>query len=361
MNSHIKLIKENFIQEIYKINNIKDLNDIRVKYLGKKSPIVELMSKIKDINPDEKKEFGKNVNELRDFVTQSIAQKQNELEDIELNEQIQKDKIDITLPGHDNNINIVPGYKNIITHTIDQLKKIMTLMGFSYSDGPEIETDWYNFTALNIPTSHPSRQLHDTFYVKNNNANNVNNNKDNLLLRTHTSSVQIRHMLNNAPPASLFSIGRVYRSDYDSTHTPMFHQLEGLWIDESITFAHLKSFLQKLLQLFFEIDDVPLRFRSNYFPFTEPSAEVDIKCDKNSAKNDKGIQIGVGEDWLEILGCGMIHMNVLKNMGVNFDKYQGFAFGIGIERLAMLKYNIGDLRMLYSNDIRWLKYYGVNS
>lgn len=368
----IALIMELFEKESSAISNLQTLNDIRVKYLGKKGDITSLMSEIKDISGEQKKEFGYQVNLLREFVVNKIEDIKNNLETAEINKKLASERIDITLPGHDDYFHL--GKKHPVSATIDELKNIMHVLGFEgvNVEEPEIEGDWHNFTALNIAKNHPARQMHDTFYIDHesvkgfetkhdgtNSSNSEKKDSSNLLLRTHTSSVQIRHMLKNKPPIRIFSLGKVYRSDYDATHTPMFHQIEGLYIDKHVTFADLKACLQKLLQLFFEVNEVPMRFRANYFPFTEPSAEVDIQCDKSKMKSGEGISIGKGNDWMEILGCGMVHPNVLSNVGIDPNQYQGFAFGIGIERLTMLKHNITDLRALFENDMRWIRYYGT--
>jgi phenylalanyl-tRNA synthetase alpha chain len=255
-----------------------------------------------------------------------------------------EEAIDVSLPIRPE----MAGRLHPITQTIDEAIAILGEMGFSVAEGPEIEDDFHNFTALNIPPEHPARQMHDTFYFpeKDDGSRNV--------LRTHTSPVQIRTMVSGEPPFRIIAPGRTYRCDSDMTHTPMFHQIEGLVIDESTHFGHLKGCLLNFLSAFFEVDDLPLRFRPSFFPFTEPSAEVDIGC----AREGGELKIGAGRDWMEILGCGMVHPNVLKACDIDPDKYQGFAFGLGVERMAMLKYGIPDLRTFFDADLRWLKHYG---
>lgn len=334
-------IKTTLLAELNQIKDHSALNRLKIQLLSKNGIIAKEMHKISSIPNEERKNFGTNINSIRDFIIYHIAEKQTELENSELELKLAKESLDITLPGRACNF----GKIHPLSYAMQEIKEIFNLMGFQTADGPEIEDDWHNFTALNVPEIHPARQLHDTFYVAD----------KNLLLRTHTSSVQVRHMLTNKPPIKIISMGKVYRSDYDSTHTPMFHQVEVLYIDKSINFGHLKSCLSNFLKLFFELKEVPMRLRSSYFPFTEPSVEVDIKCDRS---NKQEIKIGKGNNWLEILGCGMIHQNVLHNVGIDPKIYQGFALGAGIERLAMLKYNIPDLRTFFDGDMRWIQHYG---
>lgn len=335
-------IQELFSQKIQKLSSLSELNEIRVEFLGKKGYLTEALNSISQLPPEERKPYGKLVNSLKQDISQKIEQLKSDFEEQELTKKLLEDKIDISLPPRNYKI----GKQHPINKAILDLKGVFTRMGFTFDAGPDIEDEWNNFTALNIPQHHPARQMHDTFYLE--------YQKD-LLLRTHTSCVQIRHMRNHKPPVKVISIGKVYRSDYDATHTPMFHQIEGLYIGKNVTISHLKSYLELFLQLFFEVEKAPIRLRPSYFPFTEPSAEADVKCDRSS----KGeIKIGIGNDWLEILGCGMVHPKVLENMGVDPEEYQGFAFGAGIERLAMLKYNIPDLRTFFEGDIRWIQHYG---
>ncbi|MFQ3306850.1 MAG: phenylalanyl-tRNA synthetase alpha chain [Candidatus Midichloriaceae bacterium] len=335
------LIYKEFSSLISLIDNERGLEDIRVKFLGKNGVVTIEAKKISSIPNEEKKEFGKKIN----IVKQEISQKIDEMKSIfvaeSLNKKLKEEAIDVTLPGRLES----RGKLHPISHSIKIIKDFFHSIEFDHVDGPEIDNEWNNFSALNIPENHPARQMHDTFYVE----------EDKLLLRTHTSTVQIRHMLNNKPPFKIFSVGKVFRADYDATHTPMFHQLECLVIDKKSNLQDLKYYLQKFLRAFFNIEDLPMRFRASYFPFTEPSFEVDIRCDRSKKNN---IKLGVGDDWLEILGCGMVNGKVLSNVGVDPNVYQGFAFGVGIERLAMLKYNIPDLRSFFESDSRWLKHYG---
>ena len=334
-------IKDLFLVEFSTVNNLIELMNLKAKFLGKKSLLNEQISKMSGLTVEERKILGAEINAIRDFIISNLQIKQQHFEEMELMQQLHVEAIDITLPGR----SWIRGKIHPITNTINELKEIFARMGFQHVEGKEIEDDWHNFTALNIGELHPARQMHDTFYMQNIPA----------LLRTHTSCVQIRHMANNQPPFSIISTGRVYRSDYDATHTPMFHQLEGLVIYKDINFGHLKGCINEFLKAFFGLQSLPLRWRSSYFPFTEPSAEIDIKCDRSS---ENEIRIGHGNDWLEILGCGMVHHNVLKNVNVDPNLYQGFAFGVGIERLTMLKHNIADLRHFFEGDMRWHQLYG---
>lgn len=328
------------------------LEEIRVKYLGKSGLVTGQMKNIAVLPAEEKKAFGAEVNKVKDAVTRAIEKKKTELEILELSAKLASESVDITLPVRPSRI----GSIHPISQVTDEVIAILSGMGFAVEEGPQIEDDFHNFGALNIPDNHPARQMQDTFYLEGEEGGKP------LLLRTHTSSVQIRTMqktMQNGgkPPFKFIAPGRVYRSDMDMTHTPMFHQVEGLYIDKGINMGHLKGVLHDFLKSFFEVDAVPIRFRPSFFPFTEPSAEVDIGC----ARSRDGVKIGEGSDWLEILGCGMVHPNVLKNVGINPDEYQGFAFGIGLERLAMLKYGAPDLRDFFDCDSRWLSHYGFSA
>ena len=335
-------IKEDFQAGLDKASDMESIEKLRVSFLGKKGLLTQQIKSLGSLPQEERKKFGQQINELKNFIESAISSSKSKVELDEMNRRLESEKIDITLPGR----KYARGKTHPISHVIEEIKEIFASMGFDHATGPEIEDDWHNFTALNIPESHPARQMHDTFYTKD---------EDDMLLRTHTSNVQIRHMQQNKPPYRIISVGRVFRSDYDATHTPMFHQVEALCIDKNITMAHLKGCLETFLKMFFGLDELPIRLRPSYFPFTEPSAEVDVQCDRSSKDE---LKIGKGEDWLEILGCGMVHPNVLKNVNVDPDEYQGFAFGAGVERLAMLKYNIPDLRTFFESDLRWLKHYG---
>ncbi|WP_039457750.1 phenylalanine--tRNA ligase subunit alpha [Candidatus Jidaibacter acanthamoebae] len=334
-------IKQYFIDKVASAPDLAQLEQIRIEFLGKKGHITEALSLISKVNPEERKAYGERINTLKNYIIEELEHIKVKLEAEFLEAKLLAEKIDITLSPRNYSV----GKEHPITKVITELKSIFSKLGFDYAEGPDIENDWNNFTALNIPEHHPARQMHDTFYLK----------EDKLLLRTHTSPVQIRHMTKHKPPIKIISIGKVYRSDYDATHTPMFHQIEALYVDKNINMVHLKSYLEMFLKLFFEVENAPVRLRPNHFPFTEPSAEVDVKCDRSSKQE---IKIGMGNDWLEILGCGMVNPKVLENVGLDPSEYQGFAFGAGVERLAMLKYNIPDLRTFFEGDIRWLKHYG---
>ena len=338
----INSIYEEFKVLIKDVASDKDVEEIRVKFLGKNGLITTQAKKIATVPSEIKRKFGQKVNEVKENIANEIENIKAKLLEAQLDVKLQQESIDVTLPGR----GFTRGKIHPITQTIKLIKNIFYSMGFEHAVGPEIDDEWNNFTALNIPENHPARQMHDTFYLKGD---------EKLLLRTHTSTVQIRHILQSKPPLKIFSTGKVYRSDYDATHTPMFHQLEGLVIDEKSSVQSLRACLEAFLRLFFRSDSITMRFRTSYFPFTEPSFEVDMKCDRSK----KGvIKIGTGDDWLEILGCGMVNKKVLENVGIDSKKYQGFAFGVGIERLAMLKYNIADLRSFFEGDIRWLSHYG---
>jgi len=324
--------------------DLEALEALRVGLLGKKGEISLLMKGLGEMGPDERKAFGQQVNGLRDDVTAALDARKAVLASAALDARLAKETIDITLTVRPEG----EGRVHPISQTIDEIVAIFGQMGFAVAEGPDIEDDFHNFTALNFPPDHPARQMHDTFFLP------EQSDGTRRLLRTHTSPVQVRTMLSQKPPIRVIIPGRTYRCDSDMTHTPMFHQVEGLVIDEATHMGHLKGCLIEFVRSFFEIDDVPVRFRPSFFPFTEPSAEVDIGC----SRKDGELKIGAGADWLEILGCGMVHPNVLKNCGTDPERYQGFAFGMGIERIAMLKYGIPDLRTFFDSDLRWLKHYG---
>jgi len=340
---NLESLLSEFNSQISLIQNKEALEEIRLQFLGKKGSVTELFSQLKNVPNEEKKSFGAALNKVRDEVTQKIEAKKEYFEDLDLNEKLISEKIDISEP-----IRKEPqGLIHPISKVTQEIREIFATLGFEFEEGPEIEDDFHNFTALNMPKDHPARQMQDTFYLQN----------SELLLRTHTSNTQIRKMLNSKPPLKIAALGRVFRRDSDQTHTPMFHQVEGFIVDENINMGNLKWVLEQFLQAFFEVKNLELRFRPSFFPFTEPSAEVDIGYSSNDGK----IKIGSNEKFMEILGCGMIHPNVLKNCGIDSEKYQGFAFGIGVERLAMLKYGINDLRMFFENDVRFLQHYGFKA
>ena len=320
------------------------LEDLRVSALGKSGTITEMVKGIGQLPPEDRRDAGQQLNVLKNTVAEAIDARKDVLEAEALDASLATDRIDVTLPQRPEGV----GRIHPISQTIDEMVAIFCEMGFTVAEGPHIESDFNNFTALNIPPEHPARQDHDTFYLP------PNEDGERKVLRTHTSPVQIRTMVNEKPPIRIVVPGRTFRADHDATHSPMFHQIEGLVIDEATHMGHLKGCLIEFCRAFFDVDDLPVRFRPSYFPFTEPSAEVDIGCSREGG----GLTLGAGADWLEILGCGMVNPHVLENCGIDSTKYQGFAFGLGIERAAMLKYGIPDLRTFYDSDIRWLKHYG---
>ena len=323
------------------------LDDVRVKALGKKGRVSELMKTLGAMEADERKEMGPKLNGLKNTLTQAIAKRQDELHEAVLDARLASEKVDVTLPVRPR----AEGKIHPVSQVFDEVIAIFADMGFEVKEGPDIENDFYNFTALNFPPDHPARDIHDTFFF------NPNDKGERKLLRTHTSPVQIRTMQAEKPPIRIIVPGRTYRCDSDQTHTPMFHQVEGLVIDQETHMGHLKWCLEEFAKSFFEVDDIRARFRPHFFPFTEPSAEMDI----GYTRVGNEIRVGEGDDWLEILGCGMVHPNVLKNVGLDPDVYQGFAFGMGVDRLAMLKYGIPDLRDFFAADMRWLKHYGFSA
>ena len=341
--SDLKKIKEEFLLKLKQKLNLVEINQIKSDLFGKNGLISSQFKKIGSIAESERKKFASDLNLIKDELQNLINLKINEIEIVEITQKLEKEKIDITLPER----SFVRGKIHPVSQTIDEISSIFSEIGFSVEEGPDVENEYNNFTALNTPDNHPARDMHDTFYL--------GQNKE-ILLRTHTSPVQIRTMLKDKPPFKIIAPGRTYRSDSDQTHAPMFHQVEGLHIDKDINMGHLKGCLNYFIKEFFEVEKIKMRFRPSHFPFTEPSAEVDIGYE---IKNGK-IVIGEGDKWLEILGCGMVHPNVLKNVKVDPSKYQGYAFGIGIDRLAMLKYGINDLRAFFDCDYRWLNHFGFD-
>ncbi|WP_321397254.1 phenylalanine--tRNA ligase subunit alpha [Emcibacter sp.] len=340
----LQSLEQEILGQINSANDIETLEEIRVSALGKKGRVSLMMRELGKMTPEEKKEFGPKLNMLKNGLNDSISGRRDILEDEILNQRLQSEKLDITLPA----VPAEPGSIHPISQVVDEVTEIFTEMGFSVAEGPEIEEDLYNFTALNIPAEHPARQMHDTFYLPEDEEGNRK------VLRTHTSPVQIRTMMSGKPPFRIIAPGRTYRCDSDATHTPMFHQVEALVVDKDINMGHLKWCIEEFCRKFFEVDNVKTRFRPSYFPFTEPSAEMDIGC----AFMGDEIRIGEGDDWLEILGCGMVNPRVLENVGLDPNEYQGFAFGMGLDRIAMLKWGIPDLRDFFAADLRWLKHYG---
>ena len=330
---------------IYTCETLLALEEARVAILGKKGTLTDALKAMGQATPEERKTLGAELNKIKQQITDALEAKKAELSVAELNARLASEKLDVTLPTRPEN----KGKIHPITQVSEEITAIFADLGFSVEVGPDIEDDEHNFSALNIPESHPARQMHDTFYLHGKGENKT-------VLRTHTSPVQIRTMKNGKPPFRFIAMGSTYRCDSDLTHTPMFHQVEGLVIDKNINMGHLKGCVTEFMRVFFELDELPTRFRPSFFPFTEPSAEIDIGCERSK----ESIKIGKGADWLEIGGCGMVHSNVLKNCGIDPNEYQGFAFGMGIERLAMLKYGIPDLRTFFESDSRWLQHYGFD-
>ncbi|MCS7163431.1 MAG: phenylalanine--tRNA ligase subunit alpha [Thermodesulfovibrio sp.] len=328
-------LKQVFLNEINSINSLQELINLKAKYIGKKGIIKEKLKNLADLSLEERRLQGKFLNELKDFIEETIKNKEEELKQKEILESIKKDFIDITLPGK----NFYFGGSHPVNKTLLEIIDIFRELGFTVEEGPEVELDYYNFEALNIPKDHPARDMQDTFYIS-----------EDVVLRTHTSPVQVRVMEKKKPPLRFISPGKVYRCDSDISHTPMFHQVEGLMVDEDVSFSHLKGVLVYFLKRLF--GDIPIRFRPSFFPFTEPSTEIDIGC---IICNSKGCRVCKGTGWLEVLGAGMVHPNVFKFAGYEEGKYTGFAFGMGVERLTMLKYRIDDIRLFFENDIRFLR------
>ena len=341
--SDLKKIKDEFLLKLNGKLNLTEINEIKSNLFGKNGLITSQFKKIGSIAENERKKFASDLNIIKNELQNLINYKINEIQNLEINEKLEKEKIDITLPER----TFKRGKIHPVSQTIDEISSIFSEIGFSVEEGPDVEDEYNNFTALNTPDNHPARDMHDTFYL---------DEKKERLLRTHTSPVQIRTMLKDKPPFKIIAPGRTYRSDSDQTHSPMFHQVEGLHIDKNINMGHLKGCLNYFIKEFFEVDKIKMRFRPSHFPFTEPSAEVDIGYEIKDGK----IKIGDGDQWLEILGCGMVHPNVLKNVNVDPTKFQGYAFGIGIDRLAMLKYGINDLRSFFDCDYRWLNHFGFD-
>jgi phenylalanyl-tRNA synthetase alpha chain len=350
MSNNINNLKSELTDLVETANDLQTLEQVKVTALGKKGRITDLMKTLGTLEPEERKETGQALNKLKDEIASLISKQETALKKQALDEKLATETLDITLPPRPER----KGYIHPISQTQEELISIFADMGFSVAEGPDIEDDWHNFTALNFPPGHPAREMQDTFFLPEDPEE--KGEKAKKLLRTHTSSVQIRYMMENPPPMKIIVMGRTYRSDYDMTHTPMFHQMEGLVIDKKTNMSHLKGCLMDFVRTYFDINDLPVRFRPSYFPFTEPSAEMDIGCSRENGE----LKIGAGSGWLEILGCGMVHPNVLKNCGIDPDEFQGFAFGMGIERIAMLKYGIPDLRTFFDSDVRWLEHYGFD-
>ncbi len=333
------------VGDIASIDTLESLEDRRVALLGRKGAITEQMKALGGLDPDARKARGAVLNAARDAISQQLDGRKAVLEGHALNARLASERIDVTLPIRPE---MNGGTLHPISQTIDEVLAIFGQMGFAVAEGPDVEDDFHNFTALNFPPGHPAREMHDTFFLPAT-ADGVRH-----LLRTHTSPVQVRTMLSQKPPIRIICPGRTYRCDSDMTHTPMFHQIEGLVIDSHANMTHLKGTLREFIETYFEVANLPMRFRPSFFPFTEPSVEIDIGCSRAGGE----LKIGEGSDWLEVLGAGMVHPNVLRACGLDPDVVQGFAFGMGLERLAMLKYGIPDLRTFFDSDLRWLRHYG---
>ena len=344
--SDLAQLEQNILNAVAAAADEAAVEAVRVAALGKKGSVSELLATLGKMSPDDRKTKGAAINAVKERVTTAIAARRESLKNAALDARLNTEAVDVTLPVRDSPAEI--GRIHPVSQVTDEITAIFADMGFSVAEGPDIESEDYNFTKLNFPENHPARDMHDTFYFP------PKPDGSRMLLRTHTSPVQIRTMLRQKPPIRVIIPGRTYRSDSDQTHTPMFHQVEGLVIDKGSHLGHMKWILQEFCRAFFEVEHVNMRFRPSYFPFTEPSLEVDIQCRRDKDE----IRFGEGEDWLEILGCGMVHPNVLRNCGLDPDVYQGFAWGLGIDRLAMLKYGMPDLRAFFEADVRWLAHYG---
>ena len=332
----LEALKSTAIEAIERAETPGELEQLRVDYLGKKGSLTGLLKTLGGLAADERPKVGAEINAVKQLLNEQIGERKETLQQAAIAAQLAAESLDVTLPGRREDL----GALHPITRTIDRMAAYFAALGFEVVEGPEIEDDYHNFEALNIPAHHPARAMHDTFYID-----------DTHVLRTHTSGVQVRTMETREPPLRVICPGRVYRCDSDLTHSPMFHQVEGLLIDENVSFGQLKGIIQDFLHAFFEQDALAVRFRPSYFPFTEPSAEVDIQCVKCAGE---GCRICSGTGWLEVMGCGMVHPRVLEMSGVDTERFQGFAFGMGVERLAMLRYGIGDLRLNFENDLRFL-------
>ena len=317
--------------------NAVELEQVKARFLGKDGHVTALLKGLGKLSSEERPVAGARINQIKQSIEKALQQKREALQYNQLQQKLKAESLDVTLPGR----GMGSGGIHPVTRTLERIEVLFRSLGFSVASGPEIESDFYNFTALNIPENHPARAMHDTFYID-----------EKHVLRTHTSPVQIRYMEKNGPPIRIIAPGRVYRCDSDMTHSPMFHQVEGLWIDENVSFSVLKEVLSDFMQCYFERDDLQVRFRPSFFPFTEPSAEMDIQCVQC---NGKGCRVCSQTGWLEVLGSGMVHPNVLKHVNIDSEKYLGFACGLGVERLAMLRYGVADLRLFYDGDLRFLK------
>lgn len=335
MKNKLEKARKKIVKDLKNVNDEASLQQVKSQYLGKKGVITEIFKTMRNLPDDEKKEAGKMVNEAKNYIESKLEQKLEEIKKSKKEKQLHENQLDVTLPGR----GIPVGGKHPVTQIMDQIIHIFERMGFAIAFGPEVELDYYNFEALNIPKDHPARDMQDTFYIS-----------EDVVLRTHTSPVQIRVMQEKKPPIKIIAPGKVYRCDSDVSHTPMFHQIEGLLVDEDISFGNLKSVITQFVHLLFG-KDTNVRFRPSFFPFTEPSAEVDIEC---SMCGGRGCRVCKETGWLEIMGCGMVDPEVFKSVNYDPEIYSGFAFGMGIERIAMLKYGINDIRLFFENDVRFL-------
>ena len=347
MTTDLDRMRDDALDAISAADTLDTLEQQRVALLGKSGSVTALLKTLGGMSPDERQVQGPRIQALREAVTEAIVVRKAALDRAELDARLARETLDMTLPA-----DAAPqGSIHPVSQVMDELAEIFADMGFAVATGPEIEDQWHNFTALNMPESHPARAMHDTFYLR------AAEGEEAKVLRTHTSPVQIRTMMSQEPPIRIIAPGRVYRSDWDATHTPMFHQIEGLVIDKGITLGHLKWALETFLKAFFERDDIVLRLRPSYFPFTEPSAEVDVGWTMKKGRR----VLGGSEGWMELLGSGMVHRKVIEACGLDPDEWQGFAFGVGVDRLAMLKYGMDDLRPFFEGDARWLKHYGFSA
>ena len=345
--SETETLKAELIERIEAAETEAALEEIRIAELGKKGRISDLLKGLGKMSPDERREAGPRLNGLRDAVQTAISARREALADAAIEARLKAETVDVTLPVRSSPAS--RGRIHPISQVIEEITAIFADMGFSIAEGPDIETDYYNFTALNFPEGHPAREMHDTFFLQ------PDATGERKVLRTHTSPVQIRTMETQTPPIRIVIPGKTYRQDSDATHSPMFHQVEGLVVDKTVNIAHMKWVLSEFCRAFFEVDSVTMRFRPSFFPFTEPSMEVDIQCDRSKPGE---VRFGEGNDWMEILGCGMVHPNVLRAGGLDPEIYQGFAWFMGIYRIAMLKYGMPDLRAFFDADIRWVEHYG---
>jgi len=342
----LQALEARYGEEIARADSETALEAVRLAALGKKGEVSELLKGLGKMSPDERREAGPAINGLRDRIQAALGEKRDALAETAIDARLQAERLDVTLPVRASALS--RGRIHPISQVVDEITAIFADMGFAVAEGPDIETDRYNFTALNFPEGHPAREMHDTFFLRGEEG------QERRLLRTHTSPVQIRTMEAQKPPIRIVIPGKTYRQDSDATHTPMFHQVEGLVIDRHANISNMKWVLTEFCKSFFEVPSLNMRFRPSFFPFTEPSMEVDIQCDRSGSE----VRFGEGSDWMEILGCGMVHPNVLRGVGLDPDEYQGFAWGMGIDRIAMLKYGMPDLRAFFDADIRWIEHYG---